>query len=152
FTNREVVAFDRLLRTLYALAHEPALYGHSFLHSEREHKSLDALAAEYAHQIVFKREVEPRRAGIALTTGTAAQLIVDAARLVPFGAEYVQSAEADDFDVFGFGDDFRFLDMFLKLFRGRFVRVHLLFLEELFGEKFRIASEQNVRAATGHVG
>ncbi len=43
-----------------------------------------------------KRQVEPRRARITLAAGAAAQLVVDAPRLVPFGAEDVKAAECDD--------------------------------------------------------
>ena len=51
-----------------------------------------ALAAEDAHQVVFERQVEARAARVALAAGAAAQLVVDAARLVALGAEDVQAA------------------------------------------------------------
>ena len=57
--------------------------------------------AEDAHQVVFERQVEARRAGVALAAGAAAQLVVDAARLVALGAEDVQAAERDDLVVLG---------------------------------------------------
>src|SRR6185437_5107296 len=50
------------------------------------------MRSEDAHQIVFEREVEARRAGIALAAGAAAQLVVDAARLVALGRDDVQPA------------------------------------------------------------
>jgi len=62
----------------------------------------DALAAEDAHQIVFQREEKTRRAGIALASGAATELIVNAAGFMALGAEDVQAAERDDFIVFGF--------------------------------------------------
>ena len=49
------------------------------------------------HQIVLQGQVELALTGIALTTGTAAQLVVDTAGFVALGAEHVQTAELDDF-------------------------------------------------------
>ena len=48
---------------------------------------------EETHQVVFEREEELRRARIALTAGAAAQLAVDAPRLVALGADDVQAAD-----------------------------------------------------------
>ena len=52
--------------------------------------------AEDAHQVVFEREIEAARARIALATRAAAQLVVDAARLVALGADDVQAARLHD--------------------------------------------------------
>ena len=49
-------------------------------------------AAEDAHEIVFERQEELGGAGVALTAGAAAQLIVDAAALMPLGADDVEAA------------------------------------------------------------
>ncbi len=43
-----------------------------------------------------KRDVEARAAGVALAAGAAAELVVDAARLVALGADDVQAAGLDD--------------------------------------------------------
>ena len=43
-----------------------------------------------------QRKVEARRARVALAAGAAAELVVDAARFVPFGGEDVQPAERHD--------------------------------------------------------
>ena len=51
---------------------------------------------EEAHEVVLGRQEEARLAGVALAAGAAAQLVVDAARLVALGAEDVQAAELDD--------------------------------------------------------
>src|SRR6202008_3142439 len=53
------------------------------------------LLREDAHQIVFEREVEARRSGIALAAGAATKLVVEAARLVAFGAENVQATSSN---------------------------------------------------------
>ena len=49
------------------------------------------LLGEDAHQVVFQREIEAGFAGVALTAGAAAKLIVDASRLVTLGAEDEQA-------------------------------------------------------------
>ncbi len=63
----------------------------SFRPSVPQH-AVHALRAENAHQIVFQRQEEARAAGIALAARAAAQLIVDAAALVPLGADHVKAA------------------------------------------------------------
>ena len=89
----EVVRFDLALRLL-DLAREHAALDHlAFLHAGHLQQPLGAhRIAEDAHQVVFHRQVEAARARIALAARAAAQLIVDAARLVALGADDVQAA------------------------------------------------------------
>ena len=101
FAGLEVLRFDGLLRVFDAARDELGLDGHAFGHAQAIHQGFDALAAEDAQQIVFEREEEARRAGIALAAGAAAKLIIDAAGLVAFGAENVQAAQGDDFVALG---------------------------------------------------
>ena len=56
----------------------------------------DAVAGEDAQQRIVERQVEARRARVALAARAAAQLVVDAARLVALGADDVQAARGDD--------------------------------------------------------
>ena len=63
---------------------------------EALHDLVDPVAREQAHEVVLRREVEARLAGVALAARAAAQLVVDAARLVALGAEDVEPAELDD--------------------------------------------------------
>ena len=93
-SSGEVLRFDGLLRGRDALGDQLRLDRHVLFHAQPQHEVLDAIAAEDAEQVVLQREVEARTAGIALASGTAAQLVVDAARLVPFGAHDVQAAGA----------------------------------------------------------
>src|SRR5690606_22640155 len=58
---------------------------------EPVHQARDAVRAEETHQVVFEREEELRAARIALTAGTAAQLAVDAPRLVALRTDDVQA-------------------------------------------------------------
>ncbi len=92
----EVLRLDGLLRGLDALGDHAALDGHALFHAEALQQGGDPLAGEDAHEVVFEREEEARGAGIALTSGAAAKLVVDAAGLVAFGAEDVEAAGGDD--------------------------------------------------------
>ncbi len=62
---------------------------------KRLHDPADPVAGEQAHEIVGAGEVEARLAGVALAARTAAQLVVDAPRLVALGAEDVETAELE---------------------------------------------------------
>ena len=85
--------FDLLLRALDGAGHHAVLDRHALFHPEPLHQAGDAVRPEDAHQVVFERQVEARRAGVALAAGAAAQLVVDAAGFVPLGADDVQAAE-----------------------------------------------------------
>ena len=69
------------------------LDGHALLHAQLQHQAADAVGAEDAHEVVLEREVEARGAGVALAAGAAAELVVDAARLVALGGQDVQAAQ-----------------------------------------------------------
>ena len=99
FAGFEVLRFDGLLRGRDALGDQAGLDRHILFHAEPQHEVLHALAAEDAQQIVLQREIEARTAGIALAAGAAAQLVIDAARIVALGADDVQAAERDHFIV-----------------------------------------------------
>ena len=97
----EVLGFDGHLRVLDAPRNQLGLDGNSLGHAQAIHQRLDALAAEHAQQIVFERKEKAGRAGIALASGAAAELIINAPRFVAFRAENVQTAESDHFIVLG---------------------------------------------------
>ena len=59
---------------------------------EPVHDGGDAVGGEDAQQRVFQRQVEAAGAGVALAAGTAAQLVVHAARFMALGADDVQAA------------------------------------------------------------
>ena len=68
----------------------------SLFKSETFHDLDDAVGTEQAHQVVFKRNIETRSAGIALARGTAAQLTVDPAGIVARTADHIESAKFGD--------------------------------------------------------
>ena len=115
------------------------LDGLALLHAQPLHETGQTLGAEYPQQAVFERQIEACRARIALTAGTAAQLVVDAPRLVAFGADDVQTAGADHLIVAALP-----------------VVAHLLFFRLVasgHGEfHLQVAAEHDVGAAAGHVG
>src|SRR5260370_11183045 len=97
----EVLGLDGFLGVFNTARNELGLNGHALGHTQAIHQGLDTLAAEDAHEVVFEREEKARGAGVALAAGAAAQLIVDAAGFIAFGAGDVQSAEVDRFVMLG---------------------------------------------------
>ncbi len=59
-----------------------------FLQPQLGQHAVELIGAEDTHQIVFEGEKELGMAGIALASGAAAQLIINATALVPLGAEH----------------------------------------------------------------
>ena len=92
----EVGAFDAVLGVFDDVADEAGFQRERIVDLEALHQTADLFAAEEAHQIIFQREVEARGTRITLTGGAAAQLVVDAAGLVAFGADDVQATELLD--------------------------------------------------------
>src|SRR5690606_13544705 len=131
---------DLALRTLDLPREHLALDRLALLHAGALQQPLGALGiTEDAHQGVLERQVEPARARIALAAGPAAELIVDAPRLVPLRADDVQPARRDDLLVPA-------LPVLLERRERRLVRIDEL--RALGGE---VAAEHDVRAAAGHV-
>src|SRR4051812_1411993 len=77
---REHLGLDRLLLALVGLG------------AEAVEDPVDPVAREQAHEVVLGGQEEPRLPGIALAPGTAAELVVDAARLVALGAADKEAA------------------------------------------------------------
>ena len=88
----EVVGLDLALRVGDLLGDQRAFDDVVFLQAHARHRLLHPVGGEDAHQVVFERQVEARGARVALAAGAAAQLVVDAARFVAFGADDVQAA------------------------------------------------------------
>ena len=122
--------------------------GHRAVHHPR-----DGARREEAQQLVFEREVEATLAGIALATRTAAQLIVDAPRVVALGAEHVETPGRTHLVALALGDR---APLGERLLVGRVVlfgaRRQTLTDGVSRGETLGVAAEDDVDAATGHVG
>ena len=91
-TNVVVVAFDFFLRVLDRLGDPAVLDRQVFFH-----EAADVDAPEDAHQIVVEREIEAAFARVALAAGATAQLVIDTARFVAFGAQNEQTARGENF-------------------------------------------------------
>ena len=169
FTDAEVSAFDCLLRVCDAVRKHFRLQTGIFVDFEKIVKRFHSFAAETLYEIVFERKEEHGHTDIALTPGTAAQLIIDTAGFVALGADDAKTAGGDY--LFLFLIRFRLI-MFVYFFiafaeRKNFI-VYVgnvradgkfdifvrsaLFAEALFGEVFGVAAQQNIRAAPRHVG
>ena len=99
----EVEALDAGLGALDRLRHEARLDGDVVVEAEPLHQAGHPVRGEALHQVVLERQVEARRARVALAAGAAAELVVDAARVVALGADDVQPAGLDDLLVVGVG-------------------------------------------------
>ena len=88
----EVARLDLALRVLDRARHHARLDRLALGHLEHHHDAVHALAGEDLEQRVLEREEEARAARVALAARAAAQLVVDAARLVALGADDVQAA------------------------------------------------------------
>ena len=97
----EVERLDLALRDAIDLVTDLFSIGWSSGTRSAEQHPLDPVGLEQPHQVVAEGEVEPGLARVALTAGTTAQLVVDAARLVALGAQDVEPAELGDLVVLG---------------------------------------------------
>ena len=89
----EVLLLDLLLRVLDLVRQDLLIHGLVVGNLEALHDVVEPVAREQAHEVVLAREVEARLARVALAARAAAELVVDAARLVALGAEDVEAAE-----------------------------------------------------------
>jgi hypothetical protein len=84
----EVARLDFLLGLFQRLVDPGMNDGLAFLEAEFLQHAVELARPEDSHQVVFQRQEEFGTAGIALTAGTATQLVVDAPRFMPLGAEH----------------------------------------------------------------
>ena len=94
--DQEVLLLDLLLRLLDLFRQQAGLdrllAALVVGRAEAVEDAVDALAGEQPHEVVLGGQEEARLAGIALAAGAAAQLVVDAARLVALGADDAEPA------------------------------------------------------------
>ena len=146
FADVKVAGFDLFLRFLQSSGNPRAGNHVRFFQSaQRLQEFFDSVRAENTQQIVLQTQEEFGRARVALTSRTAAQLVVDAAAFVAFRADDEQSARfhGDFFARFDFTLDF--LDAFFAF--GGIGDVRQL----LRHAHIKVAAQLNVRAASRHV-
>ncbi len=140
---------------LIALVDHLGLDRHVLGQVESGEQRLQRGAVEAPHEFVTQRQVEARLTRVALASRPAAELIVDASRLVPLRAEHVQAADCAD--LLGLR-----LDLGLHLgehlvprglvLLGRLDRIEAAFAQSAVGEEVDVAAEHDVGAAACHVG
>ena len=114
---------------------------------------VDPVAGKKANEIVLCAEEETRFAGISLTAGAAAQLVVDPARLVPLGANNEEASRLEHF--FARVGNLRLLlddqrrHLLSKL---RLVRLYATGNQLFAREVLRAAAKLDVDATASHVG
>ena len=158
FTGQEVLFLDLALGFLDLFGEHPGL--DRFLVAllvdapEAVEDLVDPLAGEQPHQVVLGRQEEARLARVALAPGAAAQLVVDAPRLVALGAADEQPAGGEHllagllelgFDV---GQDLEHPLLALERVLGFEAFAGHLLARQVLG----VAAELDVDAAAGHVG
>src|SRR5271166_1185645 len=87
FAGLEVLRLNRFLCRLDAPCDHPRLDRNALFHSQPLKQVRHPLFGEDTHQVIFQRQIEPRGSRIALASGAPTQLVVNAPRLVAFGAE-----------------------------------------------------------------
>src|SRR5437867_11968170 len=143
----EVARLDLALRAFQAARDDAGLDGLAVGHLQPLHDRLHAVAGEDAHQRVFQRQVEARRARVALAAGAAAQLVVDAPALVALGGDDAQAAGGLDLPVPALPLVLQLLDAARLLV----LRQALVGLDELH-LLLDVAAKHDVGPAAGHVG
>ena len=88
----EVLLLDLLLGVLDLVREDLGLHGLILRDLEALHDPLDPVAGEQADQVVLAGQIEAGLARVALAARAAAELVVDAARLVPLCREHVEPA------------------------------------------------------------
>src|SRR3954452_24506913 len=156
--DQEVLLLDLALRRLDLLREhlrvERLLLARLLRHrAEPVEDAVDPVAGEEAHEVVLGRDVEERRARVALPARAAAQLVVDPARLVALGAEDEEPTGLEHLLAVG-------LDLPLDA-REEVVPLLVVVLGALFqaelgkrhvGAVLGVAAQLDVDAAAGHVG
>ena len=113
---------------------------------------MDALLTEQTQKVVLEREVEAGLARVSLTPSAAAQLVVNAPRLVTLGADDAQPSEHADRIALAVGDVPCLGVGRVKLpLGGRPLIFHAELLKGSLPEHLIVASEQDVGSAASHV-
>ena len=167
-TRLEVAALHGLLGLLDRTGEHLGVQRRILFHLERVHHAHNTLRTEQTHDVIRHGEIEAALTRVALSAGTAAQLVVDSAAFMPLGTE--NEEPTGRLDLFGLGRGYRtvFGHFFSKQTARRLDRLIIglgiagrlrddgIVIAGLFqivlGQVFRVAAEHDVGAAAGHVG
>ena len=145
--NVEVARLHLALRRFDAACHDAGFNSLTIGHFQPLHDGLDAVAGKNAHQRVIQPEVKARGAWVALAARTSTQLVVDTARLMPFGRNNAQTTQRSDLFVL-------LLPLGAQAGNFSFFRrsIQRLVRFNRFNHFFEIATQHDVSATTCHVG
>ena len=90
-TYIEVASLNLALCLLNGASHHAMFDGLTMLHTKLAHEIFNTLTGKNTQQIILHREVESGIAWITLTTSTAAQLVINAARLMTLSTDDMQT-------------------------------------------------------------
>ena len=164
----EVAAFNALLGALDLLGQHARRQGLIVLQPQPVHHGADPLGAEEAHQVVLQGDEELGGALVSLPAGPAPQLVIDPAAFMPLRADNMQAAGRRHLVVLLIR---LLLELLIQLVvpgpGGQHLLRHILVVsgggldDFLFHallahgpprHEFRVAAQQDVRAAARHVG
>ena len=152
FPYLEILPFHPFLGGAHGPCNKRVLYNLALFHAQAVHYHLDPVGAEYPHEVVFKRKVEPAASRVSLPSGPSAQLVVYTPGLMPFGAYYVQAAGIKDLLFFFLRLDSEFREIIpegLLPFGGV---VYFKLVQGILRQRLRVAPQKYVCAPPGHVG
>ena len=95
-TNAKVTCFHLLLGVFNGLGYQAVLDGLIILHAQLIHNACDIITAKETHQIILQAQEEFGGAGVALTSATATQLVIDTAAFMALGANDMQATQLGD--------------------------------------------------------
>ncbi len=104
-TRLEVAALHGLLGLLDRSGEHLGVQRRILFHLERVHHAHNTLRTEQTHDVIRHGEIEAALARVALSAGTAAQLVVDSAAFMPLGTE--NEEPTGRLDLFGLGRGYR---------------------------------------------
>src|SRR5205807_275954 len=118
FAGFKMLALNGLLSSLNAAADQARFNGHALFHAQLLQKRGNPGARKDAHKIIFQREEETRRTGIALTSRAPPELVINASRLMAFRAQNMQTAHAHHLFVLNVGISLVLVENLVPLRRG----------------------------------
>ena len=92
----EIVAFDAGLGRFDGAGDDSIFDWDVVFHAQAVHDAGDLVGMEATHELIFEGDEKAGVAGVTLASGAAPELIIDAAGIVPFGADHVKPADAGD--------------------------------------------------------
>ena len=146
-----VALLDRGLGALDRLA-DHLRFDRHVIGERPAHHPAHGAGREEAHEVVFEGQVEPALARVTLPPSAPSELVVDAAALVPLGAQNVEATELAHLVALGPALRVVALELTLEERHSLFaLRVEPLRQHLALRESLRVATEQDVDASTGHV-